>query len=199
MKTKVFYDSKYHYIIDNGHGRNTLGKRSKVWDNGKQLFEFKFNRLVASFLIMLLKESNIDYTELVPELKDVSLRKRTKRANTLSKKLDKPSIFISIHGNWFEDPNVSGIETFCYPGSGDGYSIAKKFQSLLINETGWKDRGVKTAKYWVLRKTKMPAILTENGFFSNYKECMEMLEASWQKRLAYAHYRAIKDIEENGI
>ena len=45
----------------------------------------------------------------------------------------------------------------------------------------------------------MPAILTENGFFSNYKECMEMLEASWQKRLAYAHYRAIKDIEENGI
>lgn len=199
MDTKVFYDSRYHYIIDNGHGRNTKGKRSKEWDNGKQLFEFKFNRLVASFLFTLLKESNIDFTELVPELEDVKLRRRTKRANKLSKNLGKPTIFISIHGNWYSDPDVKGVETFFYPGSEDGFHIGQIFQSNICQETGWRDRGVKPEKFYVLRKTKMPAILTENGFYSNFEQCMKMVEASWQKRIAYAHYRAIKDIEENGV
>lgn len=199
MKTKVFYDSCYHYIIDNGHGRCTKGKRSPEWDNGKQLFEFKYNRLIASFLFTLLKSSNIDYTELVPELEDISLKKRIKRANRLSKKIDKPCVFISIHGNAYKDHNVKGVETFFYPGSEDGYKIAQKFQRKIIEETNWVNRGIKHARFYVLRKTKIPAILTENGFYTNYGECMKMLEASWQKRIAYAHYRAIKEIEENGV
>jgi len=200
MKTKVFYDSRYHYIIDNGHGRGTKGKRSPKWDNDKQLFEFKYNRLIASFLFTLLKESNIDYTELVPGLEDVSLRRRVKEANKLSKKLNKACVFISIHGNAYpKDHNVKGVETFFYPGSEDGYKIAQKFQRNIASETKWRDRGVKPAKFYVIRKTKMPAILTENGFYTNFEQCMKMMEASWQKRIAYAHYRAIKKIEENGV
>lgn len=31
-------------LIDNGHGRATAGKRSPVWPDGKQLFEYEFNR-----------------------------------------------------------------------------------------------------------------------------------------------------------
>ena len=30
-------------LIDNGHGRATAGKRSPVWPDGKQLFEYEFN------------------------------------------------------------------------------------------------------------------------------------------------------------
>lgn len=191
------YDSHYHWIIDNGHGRNTKGKKSIVWDNDKQLLEFHFNRAIAYNLFYLLRESNISYTELVPELKDVSLRKRTNRANKLIKRVGKPTIFVSIHGNAFYDHNVKGIETFFYSGSESGEYIANKFQSALINETYWKDRGIKSGNFWVLRKTKMPAILTENGFYTNYGECMKMLDKSWQRRIAYAHFKAIKTIEIN--
>ena len=34
-------------LIDNGHGRATAGKRSPVWPDGKQLFEYEFNRDIA--------------------------------------------------------------------------------------------------------------------------------------------------------
>mgnify|MGYP000817767973 FL=1 len=38
-------------LIDNGHGRATAGKRSPVWPDGKQLFEYEFNRDIALSLI----------------------------------------------------------------------------------------------------------------------------------------------------
>jgi len=187
--------SRFRWIIDNGHGRDTKGKRSPEWD-GSQLFEFKFNRQVAFYLFELLIQADIDYSELVPELKDISLRKRVKRAKKITKDVDKPCMFVSIHGNAFEDSDVNGIETFCYPESNSGRLMANMFQEELIRETGWNDRGVKTAKYYVLRKTPMPAVLTENGFYTNFPECQKMLKDSWQKRIAYAHFMAIKKIEQ---
>jgi N-acetylmuramoyl-L-alanine amidase len=191
--------SQFRWIIDNGHGRNTRGKRSPEWDDGSQLFEFKFNRQVAFYLFELLIEAGVDYSELVPELKDVSLRNRTKRAKRIAKDVDKPCVFVSIHGNGYEDPNVNGIETFHFPGSDFGNRVAEEFQQQLITETGWHDRGVKTARYWVLRKTPMPSILTESGFYTNFAECQKMLSSSWQKRIAYAHYQAILNIEQKFV
>ncbi len=189
--------SEFHWIIDNGHGRDTRGKRSPEWDNGKQLFEFQFNRKIVHLILSYLDETDIDYTELVPELKDISLRKRTKRANKVQKHSDKPCILFSVHGNAYSDPNVKGIETFCYPGSEDGYFIADIFQEYLIKFTEWNNRGVKTAKYYILRNTKMPAILTENGFYTNFEECMKMMDESWQRKIAQAHFEAIRNIEED--
>ena len=34
-------------LIDNGHGVDTKGKRSPVWPDGRQLFEWEFNRDIA--------------------------------------------------------------------------------------------------------------------------------------------------------
>ena len=31
-------------ILDNGHGKETSGKRSPIWSDGSQLFEWEFNR-----------------------------------------------------------------------------------------------------------------------------------------------------------
>jgi N-acetylmuramoyl-L-alanine amidase len=189
--------SKFCWIIDNGHGRDTKGKRSPEWDNGKQLFEFQFNRKVVDLLLYMLDDTDIEYTELVPELKDVSLRKRTRRANKVAKRSDKPCIFVSVHGNAYSDQNVNGIETFHYPGSEDGFTVADIFQEHLIKRTGWNNRGVKEAKFAVLKHTRMPAILTENGFYTNYGECMKMLSETWQRKIAQAHFDAIREIEED--
>src|SRR6056297_3026698 len=118
-------ESKYHYIIDNGHGRNTSGKRSPTWDNGKQLFEFKFNRYVVRELKVLLNDTGITYDVLVPESRDVSLKQRCKRANNIQRRQDKKCVLFSIHGNAYRDNSVRGIETFYFPGSKTGNEIAR--------------------------------------------------------------------------
>jgi len=196
-------DSIFKYLISPGHDAKQKGKRSPVWpQNNKQLLEYQFTRGIADYLFTLLDSVNIDYENIVPETdKRIRVRKRTRRANKKRKNTDKPTLLISIHGNaYMEDETVSGIETFHYPGSQLGEKAAKNVQNELIKETGWTDRGVKTTKkYLILKKSKMPAILTENGFYTNFDECMKMLDPSWQKRIAYAHYRAIMNIERNVI
>jgi len=189
--------SKFHYIIDNGHGYNTPGKRSPVWDDGRQLLEFCFNRDIVFNLSILLKESDVSYDILVPEMKDIPLWKRCRRANKIAKEQIRSCIFISIHGNGIDRyPSANGIETYHHPKSKEGSKIAKIFQNNLIEETGWGDRGVKFARFKVLRSTNMPAILTENGFYTNYLECRKMMQDLWKKRIAYAHYKSILKYEQ---
>ena len=36
--------SRLRILLDNGHGQETPGKRSPVWADGSQLFEYEFNR-----------------------------------------------------------------------------------------------------------------------------------------------------------
>lgn len=80
-------------------------------------------------------------------------------------------IFVSIHVNSFSGPHANGIETFCFPGSSSGRKLANNIQKILIENLQRNDRGVKeNRKFHVLRKTSMPAILTEIGFLSNATE-----------------------------
>ena len=46
-------------ILDNGHGQETPGKRSPVWSDGKQLFEWEFNRDIVRRIADILKAEKI--------------------------------------------------------------------------------------------------------------------------------------------
>jgi N-acetylmuramoyl-L-alanine amidase len=54
----------------------------------------------------------------------------------------------------------------------------------VIQTTGANDRSVRTANYWVCRKTEMPAVLVETGFLSNAAECANLTSDSYQQKLA---------------
>jgi N-acetylmuramoyl-L-alanine amidase len=45
----------------------------------------------------------------------------------------------------------------------------------------------------------MPAILTENGFFTNKAECKKMMTNEWCEKIATAHFDAIMEIEREGL
>ena len=197
---KVTHQKKYLWLLDNGHGDTTPGKRSPKFDDGTQMFEYEFNRAVVARIKDRLDEIGVAYLDLVPGDNDVSLGDRVALAKSCDDQgLEK--VYISVHGNAATDDwsSASGVETFCYPGSTTGHRLSDVFQKHLIDQTGWRDRGVKEANFYVLRKTTMPAILTENGFFSNKQQCEQMLSAEYRDKIAEAHVQAILEIEKDSI
>lgn len=190
-------------ILDNGHGIDTPGKRSPKWQNGEQLFEWEFNRALVSEIDIGLRTEGYDSVILVPEQGDPSIHKRADRANEIHK-VEK-TIFVSVHGN--AAPNMDdqphGIETFYY--SKAGKQFADIMQAELISKMDWKDRGTRKAyqrikkdgkkitiyKIAILKFTNMVAILTENGFYTNFDQCMSMLDEGVRSDIAQAHIKGI--------
>lgn len=100
----------------------------------------------------------------------------------------KADAFISIHCNSAENKQASGIETFKYPGVGGiTQRLANNVQNALATHfPEEKNRGVKEAKYYVLKNTKAPAILVEVGFLSNDETAKKLFSYSYQMKLASA-------------
>ena len=53
----------------------------------------------------------------------------------------------------------------------------------------------KEAAFYVLRKTRMPAILSENFFMTNERECKLLLTEEFRERIANCHFKMIQKIE----
>lgn len=104
------------FLLDNGHGVNTPGKRSPKWKDGSQLFEFEFNRDIVKRIAKGLDSLAIPYKILVPEEIDISLVERVRRANAI-----KDSILISVHAN---AGGGTGFEIYTSPGKTQSDSIA---------------------------------------------------------------------------
>jgi N-acetylmuramoyl-L-alanine amidase len=51
----------------------------------------------------------------------------------------------------------------------------------------------KEENFFVLSQTNMPAALSENGFFTNYKDALIMFDPVFQNTLALCHARAVVD------
>ncbi len=199
--------SKYLWILDNGHGDDTPGKRSPVWNDGSQLFEHEFNRAIVDRMQVLLIGNNISHAILVPECEDISLTERCKRANVMDAQIDKPSILISVHGNAAGVEGASGYEVFTSPGETKSDNIATIFYNKAKDTLeGFKMRSDnsdgdpdKEARFYILVHTRMPAILTENGFFTNENECKKMMSDKYKDLIAKAHVAAILEIEKDII
>ena len=66
-------------LIDNGHGKETPGKRSPVWPDGSQLYEYEFNRDIARRVYAVLTARGVDCELIVSEICDISLAERVRR------------------------------------------------------------------------------------------------------------------------
>ena len=151
--------------LDAGHGYETPGKRSP-----DGLKEYIFNRDVARFTKDALTAYEINILEVHDDSCDVPLDDRVRKANEA-----KAACFISIHANAAGDGRIwhpaSGIEVYIHPDAGTvSKRLGKMVLDALIANTKLHNRGLKTANFHVLRKTKMPAVLLECGFMTNKAE-----------------------------
>lgn len=204
------HKQRFLWCLDNGHGKLTAGKRSPVFDDGEtQFFEYEFNRDIVARIIKQLKEKGVAFFNVVPEVEVGNiLEERVNRANSEKSKL--PKLFVSIHANaapaksskdW-APASIKGIETWYFHNSKKGQKVASIFQKHLIDETGFNNRHLKSRpdrQFYVLRKTRMTAVLTENGFYNNKAEAAALMTDEVRQQIADAHVKAILEIEENGI
>lgn len=204
------YPQRFLWCLDNAHGKLTNGKCSPIFDDGvTQLCEYEFSRDIVRRIIEKLDQLGIAYFNVVPEVNiDNALEERVTRANNKSSNLTK--IYVSIHSNaapaksaddWANSED-SGIETWHFHGSSKGQKVAGIFQKHLLARTGWKNRHLKSrskGQFYVLRKTRMTVIQTENGFYNNKQQALELMKDEVRQKIADAHVAAILEIEEKGI
>ena len=69
--------------------------------------------------------------------------------------------------------------------------------------TTFRNRGIRSndtwANFYVLRKTHMPAVLSENGFMTNFDDAIALMDPDVRQSIANAHFALIQEIEENGL
>lgn len=190
-------------IIDNGHGINTAGKRSPVWPDGSQLFEYEFNRDIAKQLSRALDAYGIENILIVPEIEDIPLKERVKRINAYYKE-NPDSFLVSIHAN---AGGGTGWEVFTSKGETKSDKLADSFamcaEISLPNFRIRKDMtdgdSDKEANFYILRNTICPAVLTENLFMDTKKDCDFIMNEKGRLEIVELHLNAILDISKNQI
>ena len=160
-------------VIDPGHGGRDPGATTEG------VTEKSIVLGVGMKIKDLMDDSNIDLFYTRENDSYISLSDRSGMANRVSS-----DIFVSLHANAAGREGANGIETFHFPGSDNGQKLAGLIQSELIENTGATDRGVKTARFHVLQRTTMPAVLVEMGFVTNPDEREKLILDSYQEKLA---------------
>ena len=114
-----------------------------------------------------------------------SLKERVTQANTW-----KADYFISIHANASENPDINGTEAYVSSANSAAWYLAQNIVSEVVRRTRTKYNGVFTRpSLYVLKNTKMPAVLVELGYITNYEDNQRMIDNPYQ--FAYGIYVGI--------
>jgi len=172
---------RYVVVIDPGHGGSDPGaigiggirEKDIVIDISQQVARFLQQQGVQ---VILTRTSDIDL-ELEPR---VSMAERA-RANA----------FVSIHANAISmaRPDVNGVETYYAPGKSS--RLAAAIQNSILSSLNVRDRGVRAARFYVIRNTSMDAALVETGFVTGAEDAANLSNPAWRTQMAQAIARGI--------
>jgi N-acetylmuramoyl-L-alanine amidase len=100
------------------------------------------------------------------------------------------TLFVSIHANSVDSrPDVNGLEVYYYD---SGYGLAETVRNTILQDISTiKDRGTRKARFYVLRKNSMPAILVETGYMTGREDNPRLGSPEYQNRMADAIARGI--------
>lgn len=178
-------------VVDAGHGGSDSGAvgPSGVMEKTVTLsVAKKVQNLLTKSGARVLMTRTTDVDVYAPNATDKQeLQARCDVAN----RDKRTELFLSIHCNAFSNPAAHGMETYYSPGSVKGEKFATLLNQELDKAGGLFNRGIKTANYYVLRHTAMPASLIELGFVTNYNEERLLHSDAYQNKLAAAIVQAI--------
>ena len=186
--------------LDPGHGGKDPGNR-----DGKQQ-EKRHTLLLAQDMKELLAKEGLKVKMTRDSDAFIELPTRPELA-----RLAKADLFVSLHFNAADGNGggARGVETYCLTpprqsstnarGEGGGTGafpgnfydrknmlLAYQVQKALVKELPVEDRGVRRARWAVLRSAEMPAVLIEAGFMSHPAEAKKIYDPAFRRQLAQA-------------
>lgn len=123
------------------------------------------------------------------QYQDESLAGRVAKANRWG-----ADRFISVHHNAASNRSWNGVETYSATnGSWASQDMRNKIHKRLVGGLGIRNIGAKKANFYVLRNTKMPAVLVEPAFVSNRYQEARLKDPAYNWKEAYYIYAGIAD------
>ncbi|QSF49838.1 MULTISPECIES: N-acetylmuramoyl-L-alanine amidase [unclassified Thermosynechococcus] len=167
---------RFVVVIDPGHGGRDPGaigiggirEKDIVLDISLQVSQFLQQQGVQ---VILTRTTDIDL-DLAPR---VAIAERA-RANA----------FVSIHANAISlaRPDVNGLETYFAPGRSS--RLASAIHNSILNSLNIRDRGVRAARFYVIRNTSMDSALVETGFVTGAEDAANFKNPAWRTQMARA-------------
>jgi N-acetylmuramoyl-L-alanine amidase len=203
-------------VLDPGHGGHDNGASSRYG------YEKDFTLDVVRRLRKRLEAAGLKVVQTRNSDTFIELERRPRVANKISN-----SIFVSIHFNSADwKPTANGIETYAIPPLGAppsgqdavqardreaelghalepvDFALATTMHHALMAKMKVEDRGVKRARYVVLKDASTPAILIEGGFLTNPGDAARIANPAWREAYAAAIAAGIieyKKLAEQGV
>ncbi|MCU0565102.1 MAG: N-acetylmuramoyl-L-alanine amidase [Oculatellaceae cyanobacterium Prado106] len=166
--------------VDPGHGGADVGavgidgirEADIVLDIGKKLAEILSQQGVQ---VVLTRDRDVE----------IDLEPRVSYAEQVN-----ADLFVSVHANAINmsRPDVNGLETYYYS---SGQGLASDIHRSILDSMDIRDRGVRTARFYVLRRTSMPAVLVEVGFVTGAEDQRRLSDSDYRTQMAQAIARGV--------
>lgn len=160
-------------VIDPGHGGNDVGAIRG------DITEKEITLDVSKRVRNILEKKGYKVEMTRDNDKTVSLQDRVAFSES-----EHPDIFVSVHVNSSEKPEITGIETHYY--RQESMSLAQTVHAALASNIKTNNRGLFKSKFYVINHTTAPAILVEIGFISNDGERAELVSDKRKQATAKA-------------
>ena len=161
--------------LDPGHGGRDPGA---VGIGG--LREKDINITIARRVQQQLQQQGITVAMTRNDDREVDLEPRVDFAEQV-----RADVFVSLHANAISlsRPDVNGLETYYYD---TGLQLAQIIHNTILQQVSISDRGVRQARFYVLRNTSMPAVLVETGFVTGQTDAARFRDPGAVNQIADA-------------
>ena len=167
-------------IIDPGHGGPDPGAVGIGGIQEKEIVLDISNRISA-----ILEQQGVSTVLTRTSDIDLDLAPRVELADRV-----RATVFVSIHANAISmaRPDINGLETYYYD---SGYDLARMIHASVLQTAPIRDRGVRSARFYVLRKSSMPSVLVETGFVTGAEDAANLANSTHRQRMAEGIARGI--------
>ena len=166
-------------LIDPGHGGYDAGA---IGIGG--LREKDVILPIARQVALILRQQGVESYMTRADDRFVTLEGRVQMARRAG-----ASLFVSIHANSISlrRPDVNGLETYYF----SSQRFAQTIHYSILQSVSIRDRGVRQARFYVLRNNSIPAVLVEVGYVTGAEDARNLPSPIFQRQMAEAIARGI--------
>ncbi len=170
------------FVLDAGCGDEDGKTQLKI----NELSEGEINLGIVTRLAKLLLDDGAVVKLTRESESKVTLSDRAEISN-----IEKPDFFISILQNCFSSPGVSGTEIYHFRGDKESEGMSKLIIDEVCSAIGSKNRGVRTAEFYLLRQVRASAIILQLLYITNPKDAEKLADPIVWQKVADAIHQAI--------